>query len=58
MTVPMWSPFALLIAVCAFCPPPAWTRRIDWARVTVLVVGLSLCVGFWVAVIRVLEWAA
>jgi hypothetical protein len=45
VTVPMWSPFALLAVACAL-PSRAALRRIDWPVVAMLV----YCVGVWAVV--------
>lgn len=58
MTIPIWAPFALLTAICAVCPPPRWTRRVDWLRIAVWSLALGYCGLFWFDVVRVAEWVA
>ena len=48
--LPLWSPFALLAAVCVVYPLPAWTRKVDWYRVTVYTVLAAYCLGVWALV--------
>jgi len=54
MTVPMWTPFALLTAICVVLSPPAWTRRVDWVRVIGWWASLSFCLLVWYAVFRLI----
>jgi hypothetical protein len=39
MTLPMWSPFALLVVACSLYPKPhvpRWIRAVDWLAVAAL----------------------
>ena len=62
MTVPIWSPFAALLVVCTFCPPPTWMRqlrrRADWVLVAAWLLALVYSVGVWYGLYRLVEWAA
>lgn len=55
MTIPMWSPFALLAAVCVVYPRPAWTRSIDWFVAVSWTVLLLFCLAVW-AVVGLFMW--
>jgi hypothetical protein len=50
VTLPMWSPFALLAVVCAL-PSRATLRRIDWPVVAML----AYCLSVW-AVVGLIVW--
>ena len=58
MTVPIWTPFAVLTVVCALFPPPAWVRRVDWVSVAGLCACLSFCIVVWYGVFRLVWWLA
>lgn len=58
MTIPMWSPFAALVVVGVFCPPPAWARRIDWVIVAGWLGALMFSLAVWYGVFRLVWWVA
>lgn len=56
MIIPLWSPFALLAAVCVVYPRPAWTRRVDWVLVASWVGLLAFCAAVWLGVAVFVWW--
>ena len=58
MTIPLWAPFALLTAVCAIYPAPAWTRRVDWYALACWSACLVFCLTVWFGVFLLVRWAA
>ena len=56
MTLPLWSPFALLAAVCVVYPRPTWTRRVDWFVAASWTVLLLFCLAVWAGVGLFMWW--
>ena len=56
VTIPLWSPFALLAAVCVVYPLPAWTRKVDWVFVTAWAAFLLFCLAVWAGVAVFVWW--
>jgi hypothetical protein len=54
--VPLWAPFALLLAVCAVVPRPAWTRSVDWVVAGSYLLILAALAAFWWTVVELVIW--
>jgi di/tricarboxylate transporter len=55
--IPLWAPFALLAAVCAVVPRPAWMRDVDWVFAGVWLTIIVSGVCFWLGVVWLIEAA-
>jgi len=55
VTVPMWTPFALLIGLCCAYPIPRWVRRLDWELLAALSLLASVLV-VWGLVAAAVWW--